>query len=927
MTRYVLPILAGTGWLMAAGWCHAGVNSWTRTGPEGGMAKAVTFHPAEPDTVLVSTGAGVFRSTDSGLHWERTLANTHSEVTDIQFDPTSSNRVVAFDQSVAFSEDGGQTFRGFYLANNEPLSAMAFSQDGTLYVVALSGTLFKTGNLGANWTQVTVPWTGSNAPGLRITADPGNRNVLYVCRPGSGLYKTIDAGVTWTLLPGSPGSRNVIDVAWQLAVKPGDGSVLIAATSDGFMRSGDGGATWETQMPGTFPASVAFDPASPANVIAITFAGDLLRSTDSGATWPANLQRPRLRANYSTQIVPHPAVAGRLFVGSSDGPLYSADGGATFEQRARDLRAGRISSFSAADNGDIYASLVFPARVFRRTGTWSPVNNEGLFASASAALNVTGVATSARNSSALYVLDYAGRLLKSSDHGATWNAPPASLSTQLLRAVAVDPVDAARAYVATHEGVWRTTDGGLSWQRSAGASTEIDKIVVSPSSRQVIYASSMFNTRVFRSGDGGVNFLETAALPATGQIGALNVDPNNAQIVYAIAFAQLVKTTDGGATWTALPANDASGAAYNIGSAVLVDPVHPTTLTIPSNAQHRGFIRSVDGGATWARTALDIGGKIALYSTAGILHPNQPTLLIAAYEDQGVAEYEVATDLQFAFTIPGSFPAGPFPAGHSTPVTLLIMNQGPHGASPSTLRLTLPSWLTGAAPGCTYAAPALTCPVAPFQSGQTRPLTVTLTAEASAHTGAIQVSLTTHERDLDPTNNSFTLDGSSSFQSDLGVTVTPDASVLVGGAISRTITVTNRGPSESPTSTVTATVPTSITTVTVTPSRGTCSVNAGNFACQLGSMASGASATIAFTATASVAGDADVVATAVTTNDDRNLPDNTARLRTTITSPPPPGPPAPAPKRGGGGSLDWLALLLLGGLLLSKSRLRGSVRR
>ncbi|HEY6124612.1 MAG TPA: hypothetical protein VIV63_08170, partial [Steroidobacteraceae bacterium] len=351
MLRKTLLTLAGTGCLMAAGWCQAGINEWTHTGPEGGIAKAIAFHPTEPDTVLVSTGAGIFRSTDNGLHWERTLRNTEFDVTDIRFDPTSASRVVAFNQAVGFSENGGQTFSGFYLPNNEPLSSMAVSPNGTVYVVAFSGAMFRTTSFGPTWAQITVPWGGGN-PFHRITADPGNANVLYVCRPGTGLYKTIDAGVTWTLLPGSPGSRNEVDVAWQLAVKPGDSNVLVAATPDGFMRSGDGGATWATQMPGTYPASVAFDPATPANVIAISFAGDILRSTDSGATWPVNLQRPRLRANNSTQIVVHPSVVGRLFVGSSDGPLFSADGGATLETRANGIYAARIRNFSAAFNGD-----------------------------------------------------------------------------------------------------------------------------------------------------------------------------------------------------------------------------------------------------------------------------------------------------------------------------------------------------------------------------------------------------------------------------------------------------------------------------------------------------------------------------------------------------------------------------------------------
>ncbi|HEY6125075.1 MAG TPA: hypothetical protein VIV63_10495, partial [Steroidobacteraceae bacterium] len=569
-----------------------------------------------------------------------------------------------------------------------------------------------------------------------------------------------------------------------------------------------------------------------------------------------------------------------------------------------------------------------PARVYRRTDAWRPVNNEGLFASATAALNVTGVATSAVDSSAVYALDFAGRMLKSSTHGTAWNAPPPSLHTQLLRAVAVDPFFANVAYVATDEGAWRTIDGGFSWQRSAGISVPIEKIVVSPSNRQVIYASSVWNTSLFRSNDGGLNFTETASLPATGKIGALAVDPANAQVVYAIVHNFLAKSTDGGGTWTMLPARDSTGADYNIGPAVLIDPVHPTTLTIPSNAQHRGFIRSVDGGATWVRTTLNIGGNIS-YATAGVLHPTQPTLLVAAYEDQGVGEYEVATDLAFAFTVQNAFAGSPFPAGHSAPMTILVMNAGPHAASPSTLRVTLPAWLSGAATaGCSYAPPVLTCPLAPIQIGETRPITLTLAADSGSQTGTIQGSLTTHERDLNPASNLFAFDVAATFQSDLRIAASPDTSVLVGAAISRTLTVTNVGPSESVTNTLATTSSPNLAVLTATSSRGTCSINAGSFGCQLGAMASGESATITFTGNASIAGEADIFATVLTSNDDRNPLDNVVRVRTTITSPPPPPPPPPPPKRGGGGgSLDWLAALFLGWLVARRSRLRVSARR
>ena len=146
MKTPLIHALAGFALLACHALANAGINSWTHGGPdggpEGGRVKALAFHPSSPDTLLVSSGAGVFRTTDNGVSWHRTVADTFFDVTHILFDPTNAERVAMVNQGVAWSSDGGQTVGPFYATQNESFQCGAMAADGTLYVTSITGRLF-----------------------------------------------------------------------------------------------------------------------------------------------------------------------------------------------------------------------------------------------------------------------------------------------------------------------------------------------------------------------------------------------------------------------------------------------------------------------------------------------------------------------------------------------------------------------------------------------------------------------------------------------------------------------------------------------------------------------------------------------------------------------------------------------------------------
>src|SRR5665213_1676175 len=159
---------------------------------------------------------------------------------------------------------------------------------GFVIAGAHNGLLFTSTNGGASWSNIPFePQSSGTLHALEV--DPRTAGTWYAGMESdhswmSGVYKTIDAGKSWSLLPATKGKA-----VWSLALWPANPDVVVAGTADGVYRSSDAGGSWSLISPPGNPelrpvVSLAFDPINQD----ILYAGTThlpWRTGDGGASW------------------------------------------------------------------------------------------------------------------------------------------------------------------------------------------------------------------------------------------------------------------------------------------------------------------------------------------------------------------------------------------------------------------------------------------------------------------------------------------------------------------------------------------------------------------------------------------------------------------------------------------------------------------
>ncbi len=227
---------------------------------------------------------------------------------------------------------------------------------------------------------------------------------------------------------------------------------------------------------------------------------------------------------------------------------------------------------------------------------------------------IGSLAADPQNSNSLYATS-ANAIWHSADAGSTWVSLYSFPSGIGVRCAAVDPSNSNILYAGTdRQGVFKSIDSGVTWTainngippESDGA-IDVYEIWIEPQQPGVILGGS--TSGVVRSADSGATW--TVVLKTGLLNNAVAFDALNPGTVYvAEATGPIVKSTDSGLTFTALPSLPGGGTATGL----IADPLHAGVL-------YAGFgsniFQSPDGGATWTAKA----SGYALFLAADPRHP------------------------------------------------------------------------------------------------------------------------------------------------------------------------------------------------------------------------------------------------------------------------------------------------------------------
>jgi photosystem II stability/assembly factor-like uncharacterized protein len=297
------------------------------------------------------------------------------------------------------------------------------SRPNVFYMGAVNGGVWKSDDFGRTWKPIFDQEPTQSIGAIAVA--PSDPNILYVAsgeglpRPdlsvGDGIYKSTDAGKTWTHL----GLRDAQQIP-ALAVDPRDPNRLFAAVlghpygpsaDRGIFRSTDGGSTWKKLLDkdeNTGGCDVAIDPANPEVVYACLWEerlgpweygneyrgtrGGLFKSTDGGDTWrqltkglPADLVQIHIAIAPSEPSRLY-AVAGTMHPGGYEsgkglGFYRSDDAGETWYRVTNDPRpvmliGGGDLPVPKVDpkNPDVvYSTSIVTVRSTDGGKTWTPI--------------------------------------------------------------------------------------------------------------------------------------------------------------------------------------------------------------------------------------------------------------------------------------------------------------------------------------------------------------------------------------------------------------------------------------------------------------------------------------------------------------------------------------------------------------------------
>jgi len=480
------------------------------------------------------------------------------------------------------------------------------SQPNVFYIGAVDGGVWKSNDYGRTWWPIfdSQPTQSIGA----IAPAPSDPNVVYVAsgeglhRPdlsvGDGIYKSTDAGRTWTNV-GLRGSQQVA----AMAVDPHDPNRVFAAVlghpygpnlERGIFRSTDGGSTWDKVLfkdENTGGCDVEIDPTNPNVIYACLWqsrlgpsednnafsgtGGGLFKSTDGGTTW-RQLTKGLPEDLVQINVAVAPSDSNRLYatVSTTHPTSYATDEGMGF--------------YRSDDAGENWHRVTHDPRAAMKIGGGDqpvpkvdPKNADVVYS--------TGIVT-----------------VRSKDGGKTWDSIRGAPGGDDYQNLWIDPEHPNIVLLVSDQGAVVTVNGGATWSSWYNQPTaQLFHVITDNSFPYKVCGAQQESGSVCtesRGNDGEITFRDWHPVGVI-EYGYVAPDPLNPDIFYGAGRNEVSRfhwSTGQTENVTPIPIRDGYRAVRT--EPLMFSPVDPHLLYYGANK----LFETRDGGRIWQEISPDL---------------------------------------------------------------------------------------------------------------------------------------------------------------------------------------------------------------------------------------------------------------------------------------------------------------------------------
>ena len=599
-----------------------------------GSIGAIAIAPSDPSTIYVgsgeglqrpdlSSGDGIYKSIDGGITWTHLGLRDGQQIPAIIVDPKDPNRLFVAvlghpygpneERGIYRSTDGGRTFVKV-LSRDENTGGMDLAFDPadpqTVYAhlwqarqgpwengnfTGPGSGLFKSTDGGTTWKRLSagLPSNGDGLGriGLEVAAgDPARLYAIVEATKLGGLYRSDDRGESWRLINADsrlwgrggdfnevradPKNPDVVYVANVVTWKSTDGGKTFAA-----FRGAPGGDDYHR---------IWINPNDTRTMLIASDQGAIV-TVNGGASWSSWYNQPTAQMFHvnADNAFPYRLCGGQQESGSACVQSRGDDGAITF----REWHPVGVEEYGYAVPDPLDPDLVYGGKVSRydrRTGQTKQVGPKALRTSGYRTIRTGPLVFSTVDPHILYF--GANSIWKTANGGESWTeispdlsrkdwavppnvgvyaTTPAVKITQrgVVYAIAPSPLDGNRIWAGTDDGlIHLTTDAGRQWKNITPAElrpwAKVSILEASHFDPQTAYAA--INTfrlddlrpHILRTRDGGATWTAiTSGIPDGGTINVVREDPKKRGLLFAGSEREVYISFDDGDHWQSLRLN------------------------------------------------------------------------------------------------------------------------------------------------------------------------------------------------------------------------------------------------------------------------------------------------------------------------------------------------------------------------------------